>query len=73
MTRRDCFYPVDLLEFLDKIRKPHEKPLLSVNSICASILRGLDESEDSLPKEESGSSSVYDGFNRGECQHGKMD
>ena len=61
MTRTDCFYPVDLLEFLDKIR------------ICASILRGLGESEDSLPKDESGSSSVYDGFNRGECQHGKMD
>lgn len=46
MTRTDSFDPVDLLEFLDKIREPHGKPLQSVDSVCASILSGLGESED---------------------------
>ena len=42
VTRADCFYLVDLLDFLDKISfgRPHTKPLLSANSICARIKKG---------------------------------
>lgn len=42
VTRAECFYLVDLLDFLDKISfgRPHTKPLLSANSICARIKDG---------------------------------
>lgn len=59
MPRTACFHPVDILELLDKIsfRGPNRKPLLSAKSF-AKCLKGLSESEDRMPKDESGSSGV---------------
>lgn len=63
MTRTDCFYLVDILEFLDKISfgRPYAKPPSSANSVYARILRGSGESEDQMPKDGSGSSGAEDG------------